>query len=158
MQAQVVAAPLSTRLQLQKDKTMKKLVISTSLSLLAILPATLLSTAVQAREVIRVERPAADGNGVNGAVVERDGEASVGDNIGNDNIEANNGIGEGVQDGVVDHPVADAEAVRTARENADDDDDNDGIINGDDNDDDNDGVPDADENGMGASSNVGAQP
>lgn len=135
---------------------MKKLVISTSLSLLAILPATLLSTAVQAREVIRVERPAADGNGVNGAVVERDGEASVGDNIGGDGIEANNGIGEGVQDGIVDHPVADAEAVRIARENADDD--NDGIINGDDNDDDNDGVPDADENGMGASSDVGVQP
>jgi hypothetical protein len=44
---------------------------------------------------------------------------------------------------VVNYPVADAEAVRIARENADYD--NDGIINVNDPDDDNDGVPDADD-------------
>ena len=44
---------------------------------------------------------------------------------------------------IVNHPVADAEAIRIARENADDD--NDGIININDSDDDNDGIPDDDD-------------
>ena len=44
---------------------------------------------------------------------------------------------------VINHPVADADAIRDARENADYD--NDGTINVNDPDDDNDGVPDADD-------------
>lgn len=103
---------------------MKKLLISTALGMIVIAPLALLSGAANAeREVIRVERPA-----------------------------DNNGVGEGVQQGVVEHPVADAEAVRIARENADDD--NDGITNVNDPDDNNDGVPDDTE---GASSSEGAQ-
>ena len=100
---------------------MKKVMFSTVLgivsSALAALPLMILSSAAHAeREVIRVERPVvANPNGRN--------------------------IGGNVQDGIVNNPIADAEAVRIARENADYD--NDGVINVNDPDDDNDGISDA---------------
>src|SRR6478735_7423189 len=100
---------------------MKKLMISTVLgivsSTLAALPLIALSSAADA-EIVRVERPV--------------GANPVGRNIGGN-----------VQDGVVEHPVADAEAIRIHRENVDYDDD--GIVNADDPDDDNDGIMDADD-------------
>jgi hypothetical protein len=117
---------------LQKDDVMKKLLISTAVGLAVALPLALLSGTANAREGFR------GGQAGGGEVVQHDGAATPGDSFGSGSV----------QQGVVDHPVADAEAIRIARENADDD--NDGIINANDPDDDNDGVPDTEEGASGA--------
>lgn len=108
---------------------MKKLIISTAFGLVMALPLALLSGTANAREGVR------GGQAGDGEVIQHDGAASAGDN--------NGALDGGVQQGIVEHPVADVDAVRRARENADNN-----------NNDDNAGVPDENE---GASSAQGAQ-